>query len=232
MVNDRILEIEQATIKRRYYLDMKRRIEDMVKSINMMEYGEKFTLSVSKNDAPEQNSNNIGTNELYKHIAVKTMMAKEMTPRREVWEQLGFVFSDIPGDEVLCYATLPKGWNIKATNPVVTEIIDENGMIRGQIFYTATENARSATMYLKCRYEIYSRHVEDDYSGIEVVFGNANEELFVARLTHLSNDLEYERIRLIDKVQCWANENYPGWENVDAYWGNNRQASQEPSRNN
>ena len=44
----------------------------------------------------------------------KTMMAKDMYPSQEVWEQLGFTFRDIPGDDVLCKATLPEGLKHKS----------------------------------------------------------------------------------------------------------------------
>ena len=65
-------------------------------------------------------------NEGQKRAVAGTMMAKQMDPSREEWEKLGFTFTDIPGDEVLCKATLPEGWRMEETDHSMwTNIIDQ-----------------------------------------------------------------------------------------------------------
>lgn len=168
------------------------------------------------------------------------MMAKEMRPSREEWEQLGFVFTDIPGDDVLCSAVLPEGWSIKATDHSMwNEIIDENGMKRGSMFYKAAFYDRSAHMSLERRYGVCSSYVGDDYSTTEVYFGNNEEKLFVAGQVHYSKDAtreeraakyeEEEKLRAIAKQ--FGDENYPGWESVHAYWDNEKEISNGLSKN-
>ena len=84
-----------------------------------------------------------------KKIMRQLSLPKKMKPEREVWEELGFVFNDIPGDDIMYRATLPNGWNIRGTEtPLWNEIIDENEMVRGSLFYTPASYDRNAFMYL------------------------------------------------------------------------------------
>ena len=168
-----------------------------------------------------------------------TMMAREMNPSKEEWEQIGFVFTDIPGDDVLCMAILPEGWSIKATDHSMwNEIIDANGMKRGSMFYKASFYDRSAHMYLERRYGVCSSYVGDDYLTTEIYFGNAKEKLFVAGQVHISKDAtRKERLakyKKEDKLRAIAkkfgDKNYPDWENVHAYWDNEKTLTYKPSK--
>lgn len=155
-----------------------------------------------------------------------TMMAKRMWPSREDFEQLGFSFEDIPGDEVLCYATLPQGWSMKKTDHSMwNDIIDQNGMIRGSMFYKASAYDRNAHMDLNCRYYICSRYVDEDHLIKEVYFGNEKEILFVAGQTPIDAYDDIEKLKALAKQ--YADENYPDWENVHAYWDKDKENSNE-----
>ena len=162
------------------------------------------------------------------------MMAKNMRPSREEWEELGFIFTEIPGDDVLCSAIMPEGWSMRATDHSMwNEILDENGIIRGSMFYKAAFYDRSAHMNLECRYKVSVCSVGDDYSTTEVYFGNSNEKLFVAGQVHIPKDAtREERLakyadeeRLRDIARKFADENYPDWKNVHAYWNINYEHS-------
>ena len=167
------------------------------------------------------------------------MMAKDMSPNKEEWEQLGFIFTDIPDDNVLCVATLPEGWSLKATDHSMwNDIIDENGMKRGSMFYKAAFYDRNAYMTLERRYEVCSTAVDGDYSTREIYFGNENERLFVAGQVHTPKDISREeRKALYDKTdelkvlaKKFGDENYPGWESVHAYWGNEKENTKSTSK--
>lgn len=154
-------------------------------------------------------------------------VAKKVRPSKEAWEQLGFTFTDIEGDDILCNATLPKGWSIQATeHSMWNNIIDENGMIRGRMYYKAAFYDRHAHMYLECRYKMCNIYVGEDHSTTEIYFGNNEEKLFVAGQIHSKeNETREERLarynleeELEEKTRNWANQNYPDWENVHAYW--------------
>ena len=169
--------------------------------------------------------------------AVKyTMVAKRMRPNREVWEKLGFTFSDIPGDDVLCKAELPEGWYLEATSHSMwSNIIDEQERTRGSMFYKAAFYDRDANMSLSSRYDVCSDYIDDNYTKIEVYFGNENEKLFVAgqvctprdasRELRIANYREEERLRELAKK--FAEENYPDWQDVTAYWDEEKEISDE-----
>lgn len=166
-----------------------------------------------------------------------TMVARKMWPSKEHFEQLGFIFEDIPGDDVLCYATLPKGWSIKETDHSMwNDIIDENGMIRVEMLYKDSFYDRKARMNLICRYRICSRYLyTNDYSTREIYFGNDIEKIFVAGQATISKNASEEEAnnydnqveKLTDIAKQYADENYPDWENVHAYWENEKENSEE-----
>lgn len=169
------------------------------------------------------------------HVINNIMLARNMWPSKEHFEQLGFIFEDIPDDDVLCYATLPKGWSIKATDHSMwNDIIDENGMIRVEMFYKAAFYDRNAHMDLICRYRICSRY-NDDYSTREIYFGNDIEKIFVAGQATISknaseeepNDYYNQVKKLTNIAKQYADENYPDWENVHVYWDKDKENSNE-----
>ena len=85
-----------------------------------------------------------------KKVMRQLSLPKKMKPERKIWEEIGFVFNDIPGDDIMYRATLPEGWNIRGTEtPLWNEIIDENDMVRGSLFYTPASYDRNAFMYLE-----------------------------------------------------------------------------------
>ena len=169
----------------------------------------------------------------------QTMMAKDMYPSQEVWEQLGFTFRDIPGDDVLCKATLPEGWSIKATDHSMwNEIFDANGNLRGTMFYKAAFYDRSAHMSLNPRYRVHSEYIGEDSRTVEVYFGNAQEKIMVAGQVYLKRCATPEEKKeiwdkqnmLLEQATKFAQENYPDWQNVVAYWDDARTLSQGESR--
>lgn len=156
----------------------------------------------------------------------RNKMAKSMRPEKEIWEQLGFKFSEIEDDDILYDATLPEGWSMQATEHAMwINILDPNGRIRGKMFYKAAFYDRRADMSLNCRYDIYTEHVDKDYSTRIVYFGNPEEKLFVAGQIKRRNSTGEEGLKAYREEQelreiatKWANENYPDWKNVNAYW--------------
>lgn len=164
-----------------------------------------------------------------KEAIYNTMLAKRMDPSKEEWEQLGFIFEEIPGDNMLFKAKLPEGWSIKSTNhPLWSEIFDENNSLRGSMFYKAVSYDRDAHMNLKTRYRICYVHSEEDKSFLEVYFGNEEEKLFVAgKVKSPTESDDYDtyyakRDELTKIAMKYADENYPNWRSVQAYWKKNK----------
>ena len=68
---------------------------------------------------------------------------------REELEAIGFVFGE-PVDELFQECTLPEGWTIRPTDHSMwSHIVDENGEVRGSIFYKAAFYDRSAFASVK-----------------------------------------------------------------------------------
>lgn len=149
-----------------------------------------------------------------------TMLAKDMYPNRKVWEELGFVFIYIPGEDDLYSAIMPEGWFIKSSDCPRSDIFDENGMHRGALFY----NGRTY-MKLFNRYKVFEEVTEDSLTK-SIYFGNKDEKLFCAGEVCFSDNLSYEEkeAKCIEVNELWdlamkfANENYPDWTDVGAYW--------------
>lgn len=163
-------------------------------------------------------------------ITRRTKFPKDMHPERSVWEEVGFKFSDIPDDDLLCDGTLPDGWNIQGTeHPMWSEIIDKDNNIRGTIFYKASPYDRKAFMSLNQKYKIERESINNTDSTIySYYFGNEDERLYTSeKVEVLDDDIELNadnysmKLRLIkEEVERFADENYPGWNSVDAYWSN------------
>ena len=178
-----------------------------------------------------------GENNDIKHMKLveqgEVLMSREMDPSKEEWEQLGFVFTDIPDDNVLCKVTLPEGWSLNNISLSTCNIIDENGMTRGSMYYNPTFYDRKAFMNLETRYKVCSYYVDSERSTTEVFFGNGDEKLFIAGQVHIPRDITFEERRAkyykIDELRAMAkkfgDENYPGWESVHTYWKNEKKNS-------
>ena len=172
-----------------------------------------------------------GQDEMVKH----TLFAKKMRPSKEVYENLGFVFTDIPGDDLLCNAILPDGWKlVKTDHSMWNDLLDEKGRKRGSMFYKAAFYDRDAFIDLSPRYGVHVNYDEKDESYGEVYFGDSENKLFVAGQVRISYDepLEVrrtkydERDRLCELARQFGDENYPDWEDVLAYWDDEKVTGQ------
>jgi hypothetical protein len=77
-------------------------------------------------------------------------------------ENLGFVFGDkISGDEIWVEATLPEGWEVKATDHSMwSSLVDDKGRKRGGIFYKAAFYDRSCHLTLDRRFSVGTKPVK------------------------------------------------------------------------
>jgi len=67
---------------------------------------------------------------------------------KDILEQAGVKFGEpIPDDPLFCVAELPAGWSKRATNHAMwSELIDDKGAVRAEIFYKAAFYDRRADM--------------------------------------------------------------------------------------
>ena len=160
------------------------------------------------------------------------LMPRDIKPSKDLWEELGFEFIDIPGDDVLCSVIMPAGWKLQPIGHSVSSIwnyiVDEHGMKRGFMDYYADFIDRSAYMVLKNRYRVCDDYIDRDFLETEVWFGNDEEKLFVAGQVYIHRYASFEEKIIykekIDKLKAiakiYGDELYPGWENVNSYWEN------------
>lgn len=79
-------------------------------------------------------------------VANTQLPVKVMHGDRKTLEDAGVVFGkSVLGDELFCDATLPKGWNLRATSHSMwSELVDDSGKVRAMIFYKAAFYDRDA----------------------------------------------------------------------------------------
>jgi len=158
----------------------------------------------------------------------ETLLPKDMEPGRSEWEALGFEFTEVPNDELMYRAKLPKGWKMVPTDhPMATDIIDELGRKRGSMFYKASLYDRKASMSLCRRYKVDMERKVDGFEATYIVyFGNDQERLFVAGEVTFSYQSPMEEqakaLKEIDELEAvakaWGKEHYPNYEDIHAYW--------------
>ena len=140
-----------------------------------------------------------------------------------VLKKFGMVF--LGADELnplLQQVQLPPRWQIVQTeHPLWTNLVDEQGRVRAQIFHKSTRWDERAHMNLVRRYGI-----EEDYERL-----NANR-VAVSHVTDCDRRIHTpDPIPLTDedngweaseqaddRARAWLDEHYPDWQDFGAYW--------------
>ena len=140
----------------------------------------------------------------------------DMDEYREVFEKMGIVFGEpVEGDPMFTYCTLPSGWKKKATNhPLWSDLLDDKGRVRAEIFYKAAFYDRSAFIRPVCRITVIPRYFDDEVffqvcDGSTVIF--RTESLQCAKVMDAPSKVRQVAVE-------WANKHFPEWENLNAYW--------------
>lgn len=149
-------------------------------------------------------------------------LPKDMSPSREAFEKVGFVFgADV--DDLFVSAKLPPGWTRAATgHSMHSDIMDEHGRKRVGVFYKAAFYDRRANCYLIRRYTIDTRY--PDLPGgeglgedqIAIVVSDAGKEI------HRQEVLKRDDWRGGDAAtaaaRAWLTEKFPGSDEPTACW--------------
>lgn len=120
-------------------------------------------------------------------------VAKNMSPKKEIWESMDFIFEDIEGDSYLCNATFPSGWSaiiLEDSNTI--NIIDGNGLKRGTIFNYNLLNKSQIYMRLNTFYSVHSVYTNEKQNEKLVFFGNEEEILYNAGTVNMKNVNPYK----------------------------------------
>lgn len=144
---------------------------------------------------------------------------------REILERLGFkIGPDI--DDLFVSVKSPTGWALRPTeHSMHSEIVDDQGRVRGGVFYKAAFYDRKANFTLRTRYqtdveykETTTGEWEDGYRRA-VAKDNATGDILLAA-DWLKNGSDEWMKSEPDEMLCLAilDERFPDWRNVEAYW--------------
>lgn len=142
-----------------------------------------------------------------------------MIPSKEAFEALGFIFEDID-DDILCKATLPKGWKLKASeNEYGTDLIDEKGRKRGSSFYKGAFYDRNGHMNLSQRFNIaYNATNPEKWEGPYTVLVKDADGTILFTAGKYEKIYSDEYCALMDQAEEYLRTNYPEWKDPTKYW--------------
>lgn len=146
-----------------------------------------------------------------------------------VWAKMGVIYGERDAsDPVFSQVQLPLGWKLEPTDHSMWNVLkDEQGRVRGKMFYKAAFYDRSARIYPTTRYQMDRENkVADDYDSPfrEVVKDTAKGTVvfateFVERPEKYDAESLAKEGALRKETEKWLNENRPEWKDASAYWG-------------
>ena len=143
-------------------------------------------------------------------------LPQKMTPHKEMWESLGFVFTDI-GDDALYGAKLPEGWTAMQDIPSnFFYIFDGKGTERAIFYYQPAK--KDAEMKMNNRFDI-AFNVNQDVVFIDFIYKVYVWDSLYKRIVYdagCGSETEFSELKA--KARNWLNSNYPGWEDPTKYW--------------
>jgi hypothetical protein len=135
---------------------------------------------------------------------------------REQIEAMGVVFgADV--DDIFVIVVLPAGWAKAPTeHSMWSDLRDERGRVRANIFYKAAFYDRNAHISLT-RYVNLTRSYDDNNNTTDARVVNAEGRVLFATERVVRDDYETTD-RLEAAARAYADEHYPDWQNPLAYW--------------
>lgn len=135
---------------------------------------------------------------------------------REQLTKIGFKFgAEI--DELLVNCELPSGWTRRATeHSLYSELTDDKGRVRAEIFYKAAFYDRRADMRMLPRFRI-AYHAESERAGfVRCVVLDGDEVVFDAGDRKRGN---YDHYEILESACLeWLRREYPNSKDATAYW--------------
>lgn len=143
---------------------------------------------------------------------------------REQLEQLGFVFGE-DVDDLFVKAKLPAGWQKRGTeHSMWSEIADDKGRVRGQVFYKAAFYDRNAHMFLTRRYHYGSEPINgygENHKDEDPDVGYVKDEgarIWKTAPRQIPAGGWKIREELDAEAKSYIEEHYPDHKNPLAYW--------------
>lgn len=142
---------------------------------------------------------------------------------RETFEAAGFVFGEAVDDQFV-KGKLPAGWKkVAAEHSMWTDLVDDKGRKRGDIFYKAAFYDRHAHMNLKWRYGYnvepvtgWGEGYREDAACVGVV-KDCGTIIWKTDQTAGPNDYKAQG-ELKSLAKAWIEEHFPDYRSPLAYW--------------
>lgn len=149
---------------------------------------------------------------------VVTLLPDIMTPDREVFESLGFVFQETSEFTGILRATLPAGWEYKdcednSSEIKVSYLVDERGRIRGNCLYNV--DICKGEMNLRNRYYIST---SEENGLVFVCVKDAETELVIFEGGQCKEYRSTDYISYRGICQDFLATKYPRYEDPLSYW--------------
>ena len=137
-------------------------------------------------------------------------------------QAVGFQFgADV--DDLFVSVTLPAGWKkVPTKSSYWTDLVDEKGRKRADIFYKAAFYDRVAHIRFSMRYFYHDEPVggwgQDNYRKLPFHYTVCDGKKILWESPHFARE-DYAAGELYKKqASDFINENYPDWKNPLAYW--------------
>ena len=150
-----------------------------------------------------------------------------MNGGKPILESLGFKFGKHDGKDLFIECEMPTGWKKVGTDHSMwSNLLDDKGRVRANIFYKAAFYDRDAFMHLIGRYSVRKKYDNNGIStAVEVLDSNTSiYSIDIPPPLPENSDRETRLARykeddeLVAKATAWITERYPDWNNPAAYW--------------
>jgi len=146
--------------------------------------------------------------------------------RDPILESLGFKFWDHDGKDLFIECVMPAGWKkVPTDHSMWSNLLDDKGRIRANIFYKAAFYDRDAFMDMETRFKARKKYTEKGAIGAEVLDGKTAIYTLDFPPALPENSSSEERLarygeedRIVGEAVAWLKANYPDYENPAAYW--------------
>jgi hypothetical protein len=137
---------------------------------------------------------------------------------KEALEAAGVRFGEPYSDDPLfCSAELPAGWKkVSTSHSMYSDLLDEKGRKRAEIFYKAAFYDRKADMRATHRFMVSAYEDGADKEHLRVVVKDCGKVIHEAG-EYRKGDYKANE-QLSAAADSWLKERYADWQNVAAYW--------------
>ena len=170
-----------------------------------------------------------------RELAASEQLPAPKARAREVLEKAGVKWgAPTPGDDLFVSAVLPAGWKKRPTDHSMwTDLVDEKGRVRAQIFYKAAFYDRDASITVRPRFRVTTEYKDPTKDGSpqrHAVMDGKTVLFATAWLKHDADgqpapgekwdDWDARRPTTKSRVEAeaWLKEHYPNHDDPTAYW--------------